>query len=181
MLGVALPFLGPSFRTFSTLLSIWNPSPTLLGPPLHVQNSLPQENKKATKSNHSITERANGNHGPRKRLRPHLQDDQVRQHPHPVALQPLSLRPPLVDFRVPLLQDPHLPVLYPERLREGTRLRLWANFSGSAGTLWQTKCWSNRARLSGWMSPVKQVSCDGSSSELTPEEPAWVNLFLLLG
>jgi hypothetical protein len=50
MPGVALSFLGPSFRTFSAFLSIWTPSPTLLGPPLHVQNSPPQENKRATKS-----------------------------------------------------------------------------------------------------------------------------------
>ncbi|KAI2624143.1 hypothetical protein GGR54DRAFT_595071 [Hypoxylon sp. NC1633] len=51
-----------------------------------------------------------------RQLRTLFQDDQVGQHSHPMDLQPMSLRSTLVDFRVSILQDPHVPCLRPQRL-----------------------------------------------------------------
>jgi hypothetical protein len=54
------------------------------------------------------------NDGQSQQLRPLLQDDQIGQHPDPVDVQPLPVGTPLVDLRMPVLQDPHLSCLHPK-------------------------------------------------------------------
>lgn len=57
-----------------------------------------------------------GHHGSRELLRPFFQDDQVRQHTHPMDLQHVPLWSALVDLRVPVLQGSHLSCLCAQRL-----------------------------------------------------------------